>query len=262
MASPRRAPLVLACLLGAAALASAFEPPRILVELFVMSRCPDARRCEERMEALVQRIGPLLDMRTVYIADVGSDKRLKQVTCKHGPAECAGDAQQLCAAAYGRTDGAPGEPADPYALGWRFLQCQNDDFASVGDVQLAEKCLEVAGFNSTQAAGAIGCWAGKEGDRLLYASASEASWRRVAKSCTIYVDRLYRCTHDGATWYDCPGGSEVDDFVATVCAAYADAGGDWPQDLCGPAPDPETRAHLRLGGRGEGAEQQAATVEA
>lgn len=72
----------------------------IQLDLFVMSRCPDARRCEERINEVLSVVHGITDVRTYYIADYKGPA----ITCKHGEDECAGDKQQLCAWYY-----APGE---------------------------------------------------------------------------------------------------------------------------------------------------------
>ncbi|KXZ42899.1 hypothetical protein GPECTOR_112g269 [Gonium pectorale] len=234
--------LCAACVCGLALVASAAEDrgalplavervPRVLIELFVMSRCPDARRAEDRFNEVLKQVHSIVDLRTLYIAGEGPDG---SVACKHGPAECAGNVQQLCAALHGRHGIARGE--DPFQRGWSFLQCQNNKFSDVGSEELAEECLEAAGFSGVRAAAARACWSGPEGGALLRYSAAEARRRGAAKSCTVYVDGQYRCTHDSAQWYDCPGGSEVSDFVNTLCASYRRLTGRWPEDVCGPEP--------------------------
>ncbi|PNH08781.1 hypothetical protein TSOC_004630, partial [Tetrabaena socialis] len=206
--------------------------PRALIELFVMSRCPDARRAETRFNEVVHGIA---DVRTLYIAEPDA---AGNVSCKHGAAECAGDAQQLCAARAGReacgASGAAG--CDPFQAGWSFLTCQNERFADVGSLELADSCLQAAGFTDRQAARVRGCWAGPEGEQLLRASAAESRRRGASKSCTVHIGGRYRCTHDDDEWYDCPGGSEVSDFVASVCSEYQRQSGRWPEDVCGPEP--------------------------
>lgn len=56
------------------------------------------------------------------------------VTCKHGPAECAGNVHELCAMKY----------ASPSAF-WEFVQCQNyQGIDKVGQPETALKCASTA----------------------------------------------------------------------------------------------------------------------
>ncbi|GFR40472.1 hypothetical protein Agub_g1035 [Astrephomene gubernaculifera] len=207
---------------------------RVLIELFVMSRCPDARRAEARFDEVLRSVHSIADIRTVYIANQAQDGG---IACMHGPDECAGNVQQLCAAKYGRQGVQAG--TDPFSLGWSFIMCQNANFTDVGSPALAEACLQSARFPPAQAARVRACWSGPEGGRLLAASAGEALRRRVHTSCTVFVGGDYRCTQDGGQWRDCPGGSQVADFIASVCGSYRAEAGRWPEGACGAEPREE-----------------------
>ncbi|EFJ39347.1 hypothetical protein VOLCADRAFT_108673 [Volvox carteri f. nagariensis] len=204
------------------------QGPTLLVpiELFVMSRCPDARRAEARFDEVLAVVHSIAQIRTIYIADEANNG---SIVCKHGPIECAGDVQQLCAQRYGGQD-----PADGSNFGWSFLMCQNQRFNDVGSPELAATCLKTSLFPNHIADKVRSCWSGEEGAQLLQVSAAEARRRGAQRSCTIFVGGTYRCTHDGAQWYDCPGGPEVSDFVRTVCEEYKRLSGVWRSDICGP----------------------------
>jgi len=47
----------------------------------------------------------------------------------------------------------------------------------------------------------------------------------IVKSCTVRVDNKIRCIRDGATWYDCPGGSDPEDLVKEIEALYKERNG-------------------------------------
>ncbi|KAG0241379.1 hypothetical protein BGX31_001167 [Mortierella sp. GBA43] len=79
------------------------------VTLFVMSKCPDAMKCESVLSKVFQTDGlPAVDPLLSFIGSVertttpsftsGGITRntATTVTCKHGPLECAGNTQQLC----------------------------------------------------------------------------------------------------------------------------------------------------------------------
>ena len=60
--------------------------------------------------------------------------------------------------------------------------------------------------------------------------------RGITRSCTVAIDGVKRCVRDGGEWYACDGGSEQEDFVASLCAAYAaKTGAAAPAGLC-PSP--------------------------
>lgn len=57
-------------------------------------------------------------------------------TCMHGPEECAGNVQQLCAEKY-----------TPTKNWWEFVQCQNHQGReNIGRPDVAFKCAGIAGF--------------------------------------------------------------------------------------------------------------------
>ena len=60
----------------------------------------------------------------MYIAAKNESAQPLGVTCKHGDLECAGNAQQLCAAYYGRHGHSSGTTGgDPWTRGWDFIMC-------------------------------------------------------------------------------------------------------------------------------------------
>ena len=84
------------------------------------------------------------------------------VTCMHGPNECAGNVQELCASKYTETP-----------VWWEFVQCQNSHGRyEVGKPEVALECADVAGINWASSdvgrcAGVDGGGRGKEGIKLL-----------------------------------------------------------------------------------------------
>ena len=80
----------------------------------------------------------------------------------HGPNECAGNVQELCAMKYTDTP-----------VWWRFTQCQNfQGRYEVGKPETALKCADAAGIDWKssdvgQCAGIDGSGKGKEGTGLL-----------------------------------------------------------------------------------------------
>ncbi|KAG2437490.1 hypothetical protein HXX76_006139 [Chlamydomonas incerta] len=207
---------------------------RIEILMAVMSRCPDARAAEAVMDEVLARVHSIANMRLVYIGTFNSSSPY-DIVCKHGEIECAGNIQQLCAAKY--SGQGPAEPdVEPWTRGWRFIMCQNQEYADIGKAALAEKCFQDAGFTATGASLARGCWSGPEVRSMLRNSARQAEKLKASVSATVFIDGEYRCTRNGGQWVDCPGGSEADDFVLSVCEAYRRISYVWPEDICGPQP--------------------------
>lgn len=211
-------------------------PVLVPVTLYVMSRCYDARRCEWRFNSVFERVHSIVDPKTVYIAD----SKAPIVGCRHGPMECAGDAQQLCTQLY--------RPAGGDKFGnasfWDFIMCQNKNQSLVGSVEQADACLDKIGVPAPAAAKIKTCYSGWMGQGLLRKSGTSAAKAGVTTSCTVYIADEYRCTHDNGTWYDCPGGSGVDDFVTTICSEYWQLTGVWP-DVCGAQAPPAAPSQRR-----------------
>ncbi|KAJ6485012.1 hypothetical protein C8R47DRAFT_1130511 [Mycena vitilis] len=184
---------------------------RVPVELGVMSRCPDALACETIFNDVLNEVGrERMDLSLVYVANLNSTDVDFGATCKHGPTECAGNVQQLCAAKY----------ANPGAW-WDFVQCQNSHGRyQVGLPDVALQCAELAGINWESSG--VGSCAGSdasgkaaEGIELLHESLLLGKALKIEKSCTVLIDRKKVCVRDD-TWKECDGGHGVDDFVRQI----------------------------------------------
>ncbi|KAJ7507799.1 hypothetical protein B0H11DRAFT_1968697 [Mycena galericulata] len=138
---------------------------RVPVELGVMSRCPDALLCESVFDQVLQKVGSKMDLSLVYVANLNSTEPDFGITCMHGPGECAGNVQQLCAARYS-------------TKWWEFIQCQNHQGRfQVGVPDVALRCAQETGIDWEKSgiglcAGADGSGKGAEGIALLRKSLS------------------------------------------------------------------------------------------
>lgn len=197
------------------------KPHPIKVELYVMSRCPDAMRCEATFDEVLDHVHSIASVQTHYIGTLNNGT----VKCMHGPLECTGNVQQLCMFHH-----IP--PAHNYDWFWKSLMCQN--LGSVGDWASLQKCLDGAAVDAAVQEKIHACVDGEEGQGLLLQNVEETVAKGVKHSCTVYIDKQYRCTADGGTWYDCPGGFAVDDFKHTICDAYHNHTGAVPP-VCQPA---------------------------
>ncbi|KAJ2508663.1 hypothetical protein IWW47_000489 [Coemansia sp. RSA 2052] len=179
---------------------------KVLVELFVMSRCPDAIKVEEVFASVVPSVHSIMDVQLNFIAALNPNATFG-ATCKHGDAECRGNIDELCALKH-----RPDLPSF-----WRFLMCLNGHFEDIGrDGDLSLKCASSAGLDT---AAFLACSLQNEGRSLFKQSAENAQFARVSTSATVFINGKPRCVEDGE-WYDCPGGHSPSDFIRDICAAY------------------------------------------
>ncbi|KIY98459.1 hypothetical protein MNEG_9504 [Monoraphidium neglectum] len=200
----------------------ALPKEKVLLELFVMSKCPDASYCEHYLQETVEKLSDIVHVRTEYIMQVDNKGG---ITCKHGDEECAGNLVQLCV-------GRHTPPDHNFDWFYRFLTCSWDSGLPVSSPELVTTCLDKVGASDAARTAVQRCIAGPQGRGLLYASAAVVARRGVVHSCTVAVDKRQRCVRDGGEWYDCPGGSDVADFERSICDAYKKRTGK-DADACG-----------------------------
>ncbi|CAG8754226.1 890_t:CDS:2, partial [Acaulospora morrowiae] len=63
------------------------DKPKIPVELFVMSRCPDAVMCESVLSDVLKQVNEISNFTTNYIATL-DDSAPYGAYCKHANIEC------------------------------------------------------------------------------------------------------------------------------------------------------------------------------
>ncbi|KAJ1961873.1 hypothetical protein GGI12_003000 [Dipsacomyces acuminosporus] len=179
---------------------------KVLVELFVMSRCPDAVKVEDVFSSVVPAVHSIMDIQLSFIATLQPNATFGAV-CKHGDEECRGNVDELCALKH-----RPSLPAF-----WRFLTCLNSRLPDIGrDPDLSLKCASSAGLDT---AAFLTCSTEGEGLALFKQSAENALFAGVKTSATVFIDGKPRCVEDGG-WRDCPGGHQPADFIRDICAAY------------------------------------------
>ncbi|KAJ2021758.1 hypothetical protein H4218_001417 [Coemansia sp. IMI 209128] len=178
---------------------------KVLVELFVMSRCPDAVKVEEVLSSVVKSVYSIMDVQLNFIASLNPNATFG-ADCKHGDAECRGNIDELCALRH-RSD---------LPSFWRFLLCLNSHIEDIGSGDLSLKCASGAGLDT---AAFLACSEQNEGRSLFKQSAENAQFARVSTSATVFINGKPRCVEDG-DWYDCPGGHAPGDFIRDICAAY------------------------------------------
>ncbi|KAJ2666122.1 hypothetical protein IW148_001270 [Coemansia sp. RSA 1199] len=184
----------------------ALKGDKVQVELFVMSRCPDAIKVETVFNSVVRELYPILDIQLNFIAKPNPNATYG-AECKHGDEECRGNIDELCALAHG----------GDLPLFWRFLNCLNSHSGDIGsDPDLSLKCASSAGLD-TEAF--INCALQVEGRELFRQSVENAQFAGVNTSATVFIDGHLRCVEDGG-WRECPGGHSASDFIRDICAAY------------------------------------------
>ncbi|RMD42714.1 hypothetical protein DV735_g2432, partial [Chaetothyriales sp. CBS 134920] len=180
---------------------------RVPLEAHIMSKCPDAKACLNKLVVpAMAEISDKVDFTLSYIGTV--DPNSDDVACMHGPSECLGNIIELCAAK---------EYPDP-KLYLGFTNCLSADYARIPDRDLVSWCALEHGIDFEKI---NDCISGEdEGIDLLRSSVERSRDNNVTKSCTVRLNNEIRCIHDGGKWYDCPGGSSVEDLVRDVEALY------------------------------------------
>ncbi|TDL29882.1 hypothetical protein BD410DRAFT_45349 [Rickenella mellea] len=187
---------------------------KVPVLLGVMSRCPDALICESVFDKVLSQVGDKVDLSLSFIGSINSSEPDFGVTCMHGPEECAGNVQELCAAKY-----------LPQEQWWRYVQCQNYyGRYRVGDPDIALSCAATAKFSWEHSgvgtcAGVDGSGKGHEGIELLKISVNRSVELGISRSCTIMINGKRVCVRD-ESWKDCEAGHEPSNFAEQINYAY------------------------------------------
>lgn len=138
------------------------------------------------------------------------DDKSDEITCMHGPSECLGNIIELCVA---RIYTNP-----KIFLG--FTNCMTSNYSQIPDRDLVEYCSLEHGVDFDQVNDCISDEG--EGGEMLRQSILRSQENNVTKSCTVRLAGKVRCIRDGGKWYDCPGGSGVDDLVHDIEHLYSE----------------------------------------
>lgn len=182
----------------------AVESSKVHVEFFVMSKCPDAVVCEQAFGPVLKELASAVNASFGYIGYVQDGSAV----CMHGPSECAGDIQQLCAQEAGNTK----QFMD-------FLSCHNENRTQIPDS--GQDCFTRAGYDPEQMKQ---CSSGKEGMDMLLKSIGDSESRGIGLSCTVLINGKGFCEHD-VDWVNCG-----------ECDSYADKGACLRDKLCKMSP--------------------------
>lgn len=175
---------------------------KVQVEFFVMSKCPDAKACEDSFLPVLQDLRSLVDLKFTYIGSAEG----QEVQCMHGPSECEGDKQRLCIQQVASVE---------HLI--TFAQCQDRDQSAI--TSNGEACAKESSFLKEDLDDCVK----KDGDKLLKASVQKASDLFVQTCCTVWVADEAFCVHDG-TWKDCGscGSDKAACLKEKVCALSSD----------------------------------------
>ncbi|GAA5942410.1 uncharacterized protein JCM15063_006238 [Sporobolomyces koalae] len=219
------------------------------LSLGAMSKCPDAEICETLIDRVLDTridktggkrvVGDLVNLELIYLAKENATARKEERTygdlvCLHGPSECHGNVQQLCAAAHWSSKSPASangeielETTAKKAHGewkdwWNFVQCMNyGKRDKIGDLSTARTCAKVVGREWTTAMEECAQDSSdSQGARLFKKSVARSNKLAIEKSCTIMINERKVCVHDGV-WKDCSIGHEVGDFVAEIKREYS-----------------------------------------
>jgi hypothetical protein len=92
------------------------------------------------------------------------------------------------------------------------------DYQQIPQRDLVENCAREHGLDFQQLNSCIS--EEGEGIDMLRDSIIRSQDNNVTKSCTVRLAGEVRCIRDGGEWYDCPGGSSVDDLVRDINKLY------------------------------------------
>jgi hypothetical protein len=179
-----------------------------------MSQCPDAILVERVFDHVLTTVMDKVDLQLAYIGKINSSEPDFGVTCRHGPVECAGNVQQLCAAKY-----------EDIRRWWSFVRCQ--DYYALGEIgvpAVALKCARISGIDwengkTGKCAGVDGSGMGAEGVALQIESIMATEALGISVSCTILINGRQVCIHDGV-WKECEAGHTPNDFIRQINTEY------------------------------------------
>eukprot|EP00878_Enallax_costatus_P002079 GHUV01002246.1.p1 GENE.GHUV01002246.1~~GHUV01002246.1.p1 ORF type:complete len:230 (+),score=58.23 GHUV01002246.1:101-790(+) len=206
-------------LLGASLLLAAIvnaqtpeEYKRVDLDLFVMSKCPDALYCEGALTDVLADLKDIISLNMHFIGQKQDDGTWK---CKHGDAECAGDLQQLCVQLNSKLE-------QRYDWLYKFVLCNNKQgLDAIGSFSTAALCLKEAGVPFSPGTAMMGCMYAPGHDSVIASDFAQTAALGVSTSCTIQVEGNTVCVRDGGEWKECPAGTDTKDFKQLFCAAFA-----------------------------------------
>ncbi|RPA85084.1 hypothetical protein BJ508DRAFT_412225 [Ascobolus immersus RN42] len=181
------------------------DEKKVPLEVFIMSKCPDARDAFDLLIApAFKKVQDLVDFKIEFIGRATSDGLI----CMHGPTECLGNVVNACA-----------QKEYPSDKSMPFTHCLLDDYRNVPKEDLLLRCAKENGLEFETINECASDTSEEGGLELVRGSFQRASELGVKRSATIRLAGEDWCTRDGGRWKDCKGTSDatiVDEFVRAV----------------------------------------------
>ncbi|CAF2787125.1 unnamed protein product [Rotaria sp. Silwood2] len=175
----------------------------VRVDFFVMSKCPDARKCELLFAPSLLKLSSIINFTVSYIA---YETNSNEISCMHGPNECLGNKQQLCV-----------QNMCSQATLIKFLQCQSKQLDNIPDN--GEQCVKEASSDSLKWSDIDACVKSNTANELFRKSLEKTRSASAKKSCTIHLNGKFWCMHDGI-WYGCSEGRDEKSLIKAICSRY------------------------------------------
>ncbi|CAF4902120.1 unnamed protein product [Rotaria sp. Silwood1] len=175
----------------------------VRVDFFVMSKCPDARKCELLFAPTLLKLSSIINFTVSFIAH---EKNLNEITCMHGSNECLGNKQQLCV-----------QSMCSQTTLIKFLQCQSKQMENIPDN--GEQCVKELSDNTLKWSDIDTCVKSNKANELFHKSLEKTRSASAKKSCTMHLNGKFWCMHDG-TWYGCTEGRDEKSLIKAICSRY------------------------------------------
>ncbi|TVY19607.1 hypothetical protein LARI1_G002569 [Lachnellula arida] len=187
---------------------AAMDRPLVPLEAHIMSKCPDAKDCLQKL--ILPAMMKVVDKVNFTLSYIGTPTANDGVDCLHGPEECLGNIIELCASSL---------YSDPKIyLG--FTMCLTKDYEDIPQKSLLEDCALEHGIDFEKLNECATRDDGGFGMGMLRDSVRHSTDAGVTKSCTVRLDEKIYCVRDGGQWTDCPKGPGVNDLVIAVQKLY------------------------------------------
>jgi hypothetical protein len=175
----------------------------VRVDFFVMSKCPDARKCEMLFLPVLMKLSSIVNVTLSYIA---YERKPFQTDCMHGANECLGNRQQLCV-----------QDLQSQMDLMQFLYCQTNEYHLIP--YNAEECHRKISNQKISWAQIQKCVDSNRSNELFYQALERTRLASAKKSCTIHLNGKLWCIHDGS-WSQCSEGHDEISLLRAICSRY------------------------------------------
>ncbi|KAI9501982.1 hypothetical protein GGI25_005677 [Coemansia spiralis] len=167
---------------------------KVKLDIYMMSRCPDAVRGMRDMAAVYYDNIKDVDLKFNYIGELNSNSTYG-VACLHGDYEKLGPNAAL-----------------------QLVMCQNRDIKRIGTYREFIECLQTDSIANWLTVAR--CTVGEEGKKLLQENVANTQKKEIKTSLTFTLNGQKRCAFDSGHWVasedGCPGGGSVPSFDKSI----------------------------------------------